>query len=155
MPKGVVKNTTKRKSKKAESAERNNKAVVSDVLEKGKIDDYEFARVEANLGSGGFRIILNSGKQCIGVPRKLFTAGSMAIRKDDIVICSAPTCNQEAKVQSLQIVGLLSRKDAHTLWKGGKISRQVWLTNPDDEVEDDFFEHADEEVDSEVDVDKI
>ncbi len=146
-----VKYTTKSKSKKAMSAERNNKAVLSDVFEKGKADDYEFARIDTNLGSGGFRILTNGGISAIGRPRKIFTASTMGMKKNDIVICSKANCNAEAKVQTYEIVGLLSKKDGQTLYKAGKISRHVWAT--EEEEEEDIFDY--EEEDAEVDVDAI
>ncbi len=151
MPKGVTKNTTKSKSKKAMSAEKNNKAVISSVMEGGKAEDYEFARIDANLGSGGFRILTNSGVSAIGRPRKIFTAATMGMKMNDIVICSQANCNAEAKVQTYEIVGLLSKKDGQTLYKAGRISRHVWAT--DEEDVDDVFDY--EEEDAELDIDAI
>lgn len=152
MPKGVIKNTEKKLSKKAEAARRANKKAIAEISE-----DTVFARVESNLGAGGFRMVMNNGGEAIGIPRGLFNRSTMHIDRNAVVLCSPAEHNSAARVQTYEIIGVLSRKDAQALWKSKKISGSVWFSAEDKEEQekDDYFEYDDDDNDEEVDIDAI
>ena len=142
----------KRASKISQSAKRENEKTIKKLyLDK---DAYVFARIDSNLGAGGFRIVLNDGSTATGIPRGLFNRRSLRISIGDIVLVEG----SDNKSTQHQIVGLLSHEDATQFYKNQMISELVWRKpEADDKEKDDTFEFVDDSDDSddEVDVDNI
>ena len=145
MPKGVVKNTEKKVSKRVAAAERKNKKAIASVM-LGETENVVFARVEKTLGCGGFSLLMNDCTTGIGLVRRTTCRVSL----NSIVMCSAAEHNRSAKVQSYEILAVLCTAEAKKMMKEKIISK--YLLSIEDEEEDDIFEESD---DDEVDVDAI
>ncbi len=142
-----LKNTTKKMSKRIVAAERKNKIAISSVMN-GQTESVVFARIEKNLGSGGFSLLMNDNTVGIGLTRRT----TCRVSDKCIVICSAADHNASAKVQSYEIVGVLAPHEAQKLWKDKVLSKHLYAFA--DEEDDDIFDHEESE-DDELDVDAI
>ena len=143
-----LKNTTKPQSRYAKAANsKNEKAVDAALAGEGK-----FARVEKSLGNRQFHVRFHDGKQDIqllAIPRGVFSAGGKArviISVGDIVLLDGLI----KKDIIVEITGRLDKKQAHDLFKSGRLHKTVYTT---EEVADDLFDYAADEVD--VDVEAI
>ncbi len=137
-----VKNTQKRISKKAVAAKRDNDKTIAALMSGDS--HFVLGRVEKNFGSGGFQVRIDDPVGYVtGMPLGKFTRSTMPIAADSYVILE-PSANGRAKV--LEIVGVLSRKDAQTLYKQNRMSKVVWKTMEEkDEEEDDLFDYGDDD----------
>lgn len=117
------------------AAKKANEKAVSSVLE-GDVE-LIIGRVDANLGAGGFKIIVNDGSMATGIPRGLFNFKTMRIERNSFVLMEPSTCE---RVKAMEIVGVLDRKDAQRLYKEKRISKAVWSTEEEGKTEDDLFE---------------
>ena len=121
MPKGVVKNTEKKVSKRVAAAERKNKKAIASVM-LGEAENVVFARVEKTLGCGGFSLLMNDGSTGIGLVRRTTCRVSL----NSIVMCSAAEHNRSAKVQSYEILAVLCTAEAKKLMKdNGDLRREI------------------------------
>jgi hypothetical protein len=136
----------KRVSKKKGSAERDNNRVITALMEGD--NHFVLGRVEKNLGAGGFHVLVHNG-HVVGMPIGKFTRSTMPIGENTFVVLE-PSTTGRAKV--LEIVGVLSRKNAKLLYKEKRLSKTVWKTDEDDDHNDDLFEDEDEDVAGEGDV---
>ena len=130
-------------SKVAQSASKKNTEVVAQLG-----SDAVFARVNANLGSY-FRLTCFDGikeVEILGSPRGLFKQRKAQIRfaRDDVVVLSSmPSRASEIS----EIIALLNKKDAQDLYNDGRIHKSIYQTpSLGEEVVDDIFDYADEEV---------
>ena len=131
-------------SKKAASAQRQNSKLTQQVYE---TDEYSFARVEKNLGSC-FLVIRNDGSTVQGYSK--YSRSALFLSLGDIVILE----KSEARAKSVEIIGLLSKKDAQKLYKMKKIAKCVYFSAEEQDKEDDLFDHSDENDDSDSDTGK-
>jgi hypothetical protein len=144
-------------SKMAKSASKKNTAVITNLS-----DDSIIARIDANLGSY-FRLTYHDNTktiQILGSPRGLFKQRKAQIRfsaNDFVVLSGIPSASSEIS----EIIALLSKKDAHDLYKDGRIHSSIYTTGQKEGVspEDDFFDYTEattgEAADAEVDIDNI
>lgn len=130
-------------SKVAQSASKKNTEVVAQLGA-----DAVFARVNANLGSY-FRLTCFDGVkevEILGSPRGLFKQRKAQIRfaRDDLVVLSSmPSRASEIS----EIIALLGKKDAQDLYNDGRIHKSIYQAPcSGEEVTDDIFDYADEEV---------
>lgn len=144
-------------SKKKAGALRENEKAITQAL---VTDELLFARVDASLGQGGFRIVMNDGCITTAIPRGLFTSRSLRLTPGDIVILEdASSC------KNYRIVGRIERKEARHFYQIGKICKHVWETPKDkkEEEEEDAFEFVEDDgkdddagsVDSYIDIKNI
>ncbi len=130
----------KNNRKKAIGAKRHNEKTVASVLE-GETH-YLFGRVEKNFGAGGFQVRIEKGDAglVVGMPMGKFTRQAMFIDLNSFVILE-PSTTGRSKV--LEIVGLLSRADAQSLYKQKRMAKAVWKMEEENEAVDDFFDYGD------------
>jgi hypothetical protein len=148
---GLKNNQAKKFSKKGAAAKKANEKAVNSVLE-GQVE-LVIGRVDANLGSGGFKIVVNDGSTATGIPRGLFNFKTMRIERNSFVLMEPSSCE---RVKAMEIVGVLDRKDAQRLYKEKRISKVVWSTEEDGkEDEDDLFDYdgADKKDEEDDDLD--
>ncbi len=134
-----VKNTQKRTSKKAVAAKRHNDKTVASLFEGDS--HYMLGRVERNFGSGGFQVVVDDGV-VVGMPMGKFTRSTMPIEANSYVVLE-PSTTGRAKV--LEIVGVLSRSDAQSLYKAKRMSKKIWSIEAEQKEEDDYFDYGDDD----------
>jgi hypothetical protein len=142
-----VKNTQKRTSKKAIAAKRHNNQTISCLMEGDS--HFVLGRVEKNLGSGGFQVLVDGGT-VVGMPLGKFTRSTMPIEANSFVVME-PSATGRAKV--LEIVGVLSRSNAKALYKSERMSKKVWQSATDT-IEDDLFEENEDNSDDDSEGDE-
>jgi hypothetical protein len=132
----------KNNRKKAIGAKRHNEKTVASVLE-GE-SHYLFGRVEKNFGAGGFQVRVEKGDAglVVGMPMGKFTKRAMFIDLNSFVILEPSTTGRS---RVLEIVGLLSRADAQSLYKEKRMAKCVWKMEEEQQEEvDDFFDYGEE-----------
>jgi hypothetical protein len=132
----------KNNRKKAIGAKRHNEKTVASVLE-GE-SHYLFGRVEKNFGAGGFQVRIDKGDAglVVGMPMGKFTRQAMFIDLNSFVILEPSTTGRS---RVLEIVGLLSRADAQSLYKQKRMAKCVWKMEEEQAQEvDDFFDYGEE-----------
>jgi hypothetical protein len=140
----------KHRGNKSASAKRENEKTIREAYDE-ESDKFIFARIDSNLGAGGFRIVLNDSTLASGIPRGLFNRRTLRIKTGDIVLVEK--CSNDSR--SHQIVAILPEDEAKHFYSRKRISEAVWK-KPDADGEkekEDAFEFVDE--DEEVVVDEI
>lgn len=130
-------------SKKAASARKQVNKLIQQAFE---TDEHSFARVEKNLGSC-FIVIRNDGSTVQGYSK--YSRSALFLSLGDIVILE----KSEKRAKSVEIIGLLSKKDAQKLYKMKKIAKCVYFSAEEQDKEDDMFDHSDENDGSDSDSD--
>lgn len=143
---------SKRGSKVNASAKRENEKAIRTLYVNPEA--YLFARIDASLGAGGFRIVLNDSTIVTGIPRGLFNPRTFRINVGDVVLIEA--CDNKSNRH--QIIAKLSQDEVKQFYNNKMISEAVFR-KPDvsnEKEEDEKWEFDDEsDDDSEIDLDKI
>lgn len=143
----------------AQSAQKKNASLITQVTENNYSGETIFARIDANIGSY-FRITVHDEKtkataQILGSPRGLFKQRRAQVRfaTNDIVVLSGMPAGSS---QVSEIIGLLDKASAQDLFKQGRIHKSVYtpldptgMTTADE----DLFDYGEAEV--EVDINNI
>jgi hypothetical protein len=142
MPKvSNIQNKNKKPSKAAVSAKNQNEKLIQQVFE---TDEYSFARVDKNLGHC-FVVIRNDGSTVQGYSK--YKKGALMLSIGDVVILE----KSEKRAKSVEIIGLLSKRDAQKLYKAKRLAKCVYLSPEEQEKEDDLFDHSGDDDDSDDD----
>ena len=138
----------KHRGNKSASAHRENEKTIRQAYDEDN-DNFIFARIDSNLGAGGFRIVLNDSTMASGIPRGLFNKRTLRIKAGDIVLVDK--CSNDSRVH--QIVAILPEDEAKHFYSRKRISEAVWR-KPEEagEGENNAYEFVEEE---EVVVDDI
>ena len=136
---------------RARGAKISNEKVIYNSMKFSMVEETLFGRVEKPLGFSCFECITSEGHTVKATLPGKFKR-TIFINKDSQVIIE-----RADKIDSIhQIIGVLSQKDASTLFKQGRMPKNVYVSSSassNDDDNDDIFDR--EEEDSDVDVDAV
>jgi translation initiation factor IF-1 len=137
---------------RARGAKMSNEKVIYNSMKVSMVEETLFGRVEKCLGFSCFECITSEGHLVKATLPGKFKR-TIFINKDSHVIIE-----RADKIDSIhQIIGVLSQKDASTLFKQGRMPKNVYVSSasPDskEDDKDDIFDR--EEEDSDVDIDAV
>jgi translation initiation factor IF-1 len=133
------------------AASRNNKAITAEVLTNGKA--YLYGRIIKALGFCQFEVRVSDGRTCTATIPGAFKK-TLYISADQIVVLE----DSSTEGLNLLIKGVLSKQDAHTLYKKDYINKCIYLNDEELEEEEEQgfeFDYSNCKEEDEIDVDAI
>ena len=156
----------KRTSAFSKSAHQKNDAVIREIFREDAGSTALFARVSGNNGHY-FRLTIHEGGQTLeilGSPRGLFKTRRANIRfsTNDIVVLSKMPESTSKQQQIHEIIALLDRESAQSLYDTGRIHKSVYVAPDPTGAEDnsdafvfDYSAEAQDDAEADVDVNAL